>query len=417
MTRLLLVIVISLGISFLCSILEAVLLSITHSYVAVLKTHGRRAGTLLGRMRENIDEPIAAILTLNTIAHTIGAALSGAIALQVFGSRWVAAFSAVLTLAILVFSEILPKTIGATYWQTLAPYAAQVLRVLIVVLKPVLIPLAWFNRLIRPRRAQAPTVSRAEIEVLAELGRREGSIDEEEWQIVTNVINLDRVRVAEVMTPRTRMIAVPVEAGVEGAKAAILEHGHMRLPVYEGAVDDVVGIVLGRDLWRAIEQGETDLREVMRAPLFVPATKPVEDLIRELRVAQINMVIVVDEFGGTAGIATMEDLIEEIVGEIRDEHETPAEPFEEVRPGEYRLAGTLALREAGERLGITLPEETYDTVGGFVFGELGRLPMVGDEVTIDGGAFRVSAVQDRGVARVTFRAAPRPPAGDASAGE
>src|SRR5690606_10712465 len=134
MTTLIIVITVSLAISFMCSILEAVLLSVSHSYVAVLQEEGHPAGALLARMRSNIDEPIAAILTLNTIAHTIGAAVGGAMALEVFGSKWVAAFSAVLTLLILILSEILPKTIGATLWQQLAPAAARVLRVMIVVM-------------------------------------------------------------------------------------------------------------------------------------------------------------------------------------------------------------------------------------------------------------------------------------------
>src|SRR5690606_12393180 len=141
MSTLLLVVGISLAVSFLCSILEAVLLSISHSYVGVLQERDHPAGNLLAGMRRNIEQPIAAILTLNTIAHTVGAAMGGAIALEVFGSKWVALFSVVLTFVILVFSEILPKTIGATYWQTLAPYAAYVLRFMIVVMKPVLIPL------------------------------------------------------------------------------------------------------------------------------------------------------------------------------------------------------------------------------------------------------------------------------------
>src|SRR5690606_28538568 len=172
LTALIFVIVIGLIISFTCSILEAVLLSISHSHVALMQERGERAGDLMARMRANLDEPIAAILTLNTIAHTISASVGGAYALRLWGETWIALFSAALTLAILVVSEILPKTIGATYWKRLAAPTAYVLRVLIVVLKPILIPLAWFNRLITPKGKKGPTVSRAEIEILAEIGRR-----------------------------------------------------------------------------------------------------------------------------------------------------------------------------------------------------------------------------------------------------
>ncbi len=401
MTTLFLVIGFSLAISFLCSILEAVLLSISHAFVGVLQDRGERAGALLARMRENIDEPIAAILTLNTIAHTVGASVGGALALQVFGNEWIALFSAVLTLAILVLSEILPKTIGATYWQQLAPPTAYVLRFLTVVMRPILIPLSLINRMISPRGERAPTVSRAELEVLAEIGRREGTIDEDEWQVVSNVMNLDSIHVGEVMTPRASVIAVPVEATVEEAMEVMLDEGHLRVPVYEGTIDHVVGILLARDLWRADREGVKEAREAMRAPQFVPVTKPVEDLIREMRTARIKMAVVLDEFGGTAGIVTLEDLIEEIVGEIQDEHEQEPLDFEH-GPEEVRVEGGVALWEVNERLGLQLPEEMYDTIGGYIFGQLGRIGHDGDEVQVEGGTFRVVSMDGRRIARVAF---------------
>jgi CBS domain containing-hemolysin-like protein len=402
MGALFLVIGLSLAISFLCSILEAVLLSITHSYVGVLQERGSRAGMLLARMHGSIDEPIAAILTLNTIAHTVGAAVGGALALQVFGNEWIALFSAALTLAILVFSEILPKTLGASYWQALAVPVAYVLRVLIIVLRPVLIPLAWFNRLIAPRGRRRPRITRAELEVLAEIGRTEGTIDEEEWQVVTNVINLDQIRVAHVMTPRTAIVAVPVTAGLDGAKRIFLDEGHSRIPVYGESLDAIEGVLLARDAWRAIEQGITDLREVMREPRFVPERKSVEDLIREMRQERINLAIVVDDYGGTAGLVTLEDLLEEIVGEIQDEYDIEPAPFETTIQGEIRIDGQVPIWEVEERFGLTLPEEHYETVAGLIMHQLGRIARVDDEVTVTGGRFKVVEMEGRRIARVAF---------------
>ncbi len=402
MVSLITVIGISLVISFICSILEAVLLSLTPAYIAVLEERGEGAGALLARLRARIDEPIAAILTLNTIAHTVGAALGGALALQVFGNEWIALFSALLTLAILVVSEILPKTVGAAYWQSLAIPSAYLLRGMIFVMKPILVPLALLNRLIAPRGVPQPTVSREELEVLAQIGRREGTLEEDEWQVVANVMGLGEVRASEVMTPRTQVVAVPVEAGVEGAKAAMLEDGHLRLPVYEGTIDNVVGILLARDLWRADRDGEDDLRAIMRPAKFIPESKPVEALIREMRRERLKMAIVVDEFGGTAGLVTLEDLIEEIVGEIQDEHEVELPDFEEVAEGECRVAGGAAVWEVNERFELRLPEDLYDTIGGYIFGQLGRVARVGDEVDVDGGRFRVLAMDGRRIDRVAF---------------
>jgi putative hemolysin len=407
MTTLLAVIGISLSISFVCSILEAVLLSISHSYVAVLQERGHPTGRLLARMRENIDEPIAAILTLNTIAHTVGASMGGALALEVFGDRWIALFSAVLTLAILVFSEILPKTIGATWWQGLAPAAAQVLRWMILLMKPILIPLAVFNRLITPKSKRGSTVSRAELEVLAEIGRREGTIDQAEWEVMTNVMNLDEVTVGQVMTPRTRIVAIPIQSSLDEAQGVMLEEGRLRLPVYDGSIDRVVGVVLARDLWRAVREGVTELRDVTRDPTFVPESKAVEDLIREMRLQRIKMAIVLDEFGGTAGLVTLEDLIEEIVGEIQDEHEQEPLPFEEQLEGEVRMSGAVPVSEVNERFDLRLPEDQYETLGGYLFGMLGRIAQVGDEVLVPAGILRVIAMDGRRIDRIAFVPAPK----------
>jgi CBS domain containing-hemolysin-like protein len=400
MTALILVITVSLSVSFVCSVLEAVLLSVSQAYVALLEEKGNAAGAIWATLRRDIDEPIAAILTLNTIAHTVGAAVSGAMALQVFGSTWMAAFSAVLTLLILVLSEIIPKTIGARHWQRLAPLSAHVLRVMIVALRPVLVPLSVINRLVGAGGHGQKSISRAELEILAEIGRREGQIDDAEWRVVTNMLRLREVMVSEVMTPRTAIVAVPVSATAEEAQAVMLNTGFLRIPVHADDIDQVVGVLLARDLWRGIRAGAEGITTLFREPLFVPQTRPVEDLIADMRRQRIKMAIVLDEYGGTAGLVTLEDLVEEIVGEIQDEHEVDMVPFERISATEMHAAGGVAIASLSERLDAELPIEDYDTIGGYVFGALGRLPHVGDIVTFDGGRIEVLAMDKRRVARV-----------------
>ena len=405
MSTLIWILVATLATSFLCSILEAVFLSVTHSFVALLKGTGEWAGEWLEHAQKNVEEPIAAILTLNTIAHTVGATMGGAVALQVFGSAWVAAFSAALTLAILVFTEIVPKTLGATYWKQLAKPSAYVIRGMIIVMKPVLVPLGWLSRIITPN-TERPTISRAELEVLAEIGRREGALDEDEWKVVSNVIRLDEVSVGEVMTPRTDMIAIASAATVQEAQETMLRTGHLRLPVYEGSVDKIVGVVLGRDVWRAHRDGLTRLDDVMRPVPFAPASKAVEDLIPEMRQQRTKMAIVVDEFGGTAGLVTLEDLIEEIIGEIQDEHEAD-EPvdFQVLFGGRLRVWGGTTLRAASDRLGLAPSEEEeegYDTLAGFVFGRLNRIPVVGDQIEVASGSLRVTHMKGRRIEYLLF---------------
>ena len=405
MTTLFWVLGTTLATSFLCSVLEAVLLSLTHSHIALMQEQGNWAGDWFAQAQKKIDEPIAAILTLNTIAHTVGAALGGAIAAEVFGSAWIGVFSAVLTFTILLFTEIVPKTAGATYWKELATPTAYILRGMVVLMKPIIVPLGFLSRLITSNTAR-PTVSRAELEVLAGIGLREGTLDEDEWQVVSNVIRLDEVSVAEVMTPRTDMVAVSADATVDEAISVMLDEGHLRIPVYEGSLDRVVGVLLARDLWRAQRDGAENIAGIVRAVPFAPASKPVEDLIPEMRRQRTKMAIVVDEFGGTAGLVTLEDLIEEIIGEIQDEHEADEpEAFQELAGGRVRIWGGVALREASERLGFepTDEEEEYDTLGGFVFGRLNRIPVVGDQIELERGSLRVVKMRGRRVEYLLFQ--------------
>ena len=401
--QLLAILAIALSVSFLCSILEAVLLSVTHGYVQVLRDGGSRAGEYLHRMHHRVDEPIAAILALNTIANTFGAAMGGALAYELFGEAWMAAFSAALTLAILLFSEILPKTLGATLWPRLAPLTAYVLRSLIFLMKPIILPLTLYARLITPRQGRPSAVTRSELRILARIGRKEGTIDEDEWRAVSSVMTLDEVPVGEVMTPRTDMVAIPLEATVEEAKSVMIETGHLRLPVFEESLDRIVGILLARDLWRADQEGVREIRSIVRPIQFAPVTKPVDDLIQEMRTVRVKMVIVVDEFGGTAGLVTLEDLLEEIVGEIQDEHEEDEPPgFTCLDSGEIRVHGGVSLREAVDYMGLSLPDDDYDTVAGFVFGRLNRIPRVGDQVEVEGGVFRVVRMRGRRIEFLLF---------------
>ena len=305
-------------------------------------------------------------------------------------------------MAVLVFSEIIPKTIGATFWKRLARPTAHLVRVMVVLMKPVLVPLGYLSRWIKPRRTRQATISRAEIEALAEIGHREGAIDEDEFQVMSKVMQLDEIAVSEVMTPRIDIVAVPVGASVAEAMDVMLDRGKLRLPVYEEDLDQIVGILLARDLWKAARDGREVIREVMRPVQFAPATKAVEDLIREMRAQRTKMAIVLDEFGGTAGLVTLEDLIEEIVGEFQDEHETdePTE-FRDMGDGRTVIWGGTPVKDVEDRLGIELGED-FDTIGGHVFGALDRVGKVGDSVRAGSGEFRVLKVSRRRIEYVVF---------------
>jgi CBS domain containing-hemolysin-like protein len=246
------------------------------------------------------------------------------------------------------------------------------------------------------------------LEVLAEIGRREGTIDQDELRVMRNVINLHTVKVGAVMTPRTDIVAVPVSAGLETAKATMLEAAHSRIPVFEESLDHIVGILRARDLWRAIQRGATDLRSIVKAPRFVPENNMVEQVLEDMRADRFKMAIVIDEFGGTAGLVTLEDLLEEIVGYIHEDYPEYKPPFEWLSEGSARMSGSVAIREVNERLGLDLPEDGLSTIAGYVTQELGRIGLENDVVDVPGGRFVVVEVDERRIEGLLFQPTKEP---------
>jgi len=270
------------------------------------------------------------------------------------------------------------------------------------VMRPILAPLTLLGRLLTPKGKRAPNIGRGEFKVLADIARREGVIDEDEWRVVQNVVNLDRVAVRETMTARTMVVAIPVLATIEQAKSLMLDEGHSRLPVYDGTIDHVVGVLFARDLWRADRDGVKELRSLMRQPHFVPASRPVDDFLSEMRAEKMKLAIVIDEFGGTAGLVTLEDLVEEIVGSFEDERDIEHLRFEEIGDLEVRIDGSVPISEINERLSLGIPKDIHRTIGGYLCGQLGRIARVGDEVKVENGRFLVLEMDRQRVDRVAF---------------
>jgi len=311
----------ALGVSFLCSMLEATLLSVSHSYIAVLERKGIKTGKILRYYKEDIDRPLSAILSLNTIAHTVGAAGVGAQAQIVFGDAYVAISSAVLTFLILVLSEIIPKTIGATYWRSLAPFAARALRVMMALLYPFVLMSEAITRILSEEK-QGPSFSREEFGALAERGVEEGIFEEKESRIFKNLIRFSSLRVKDIMTPRTVVVGFDYDATVGEVTENIEQLHFSRLPIYGEERDEITGYVLKNDLLLMMARGEMDLpmRELQRNILIVPELTQLQDFFERLMKKQEHIAVVVDEYGGFAGVVTMEDLVETLLGmEIIDE--------------------------------------------------------------------------------------------------
>jgi CBS domain containing-hemolysin-like protein len=241
-----------------------------------------------------------------------------------------------------------------------------------------------------------------ELEMLLTQSYEHGLLGEEPVEMIRGVFHLSETSAAEIMTPRTEVVALPVETSLEHAADFILDQGHSRYPLYQESLDHVVGVILARDVWRALRNGGGTLSGIMREATFVPDTKSIEELLRDMQDEQSHMAVVVDEFGGTAGIVTIEDVVEEIVGEIEDELDIAQPDFEEKPNGEIEFGGRKSISELNDRYDLGLPDEDYTTVGGFVLGRLGRIARVADEVSIRGGRLRVVAMKGRRVERLAL---------------
>lgn len=346
----------ALAVSFLCSILEAVLLSATPTYARSLAAEQPALASRVEALKSDVDRPLAAILTLNTFAHTLGAAGAGAQAAAVFGSAYLTAFSVVLTVAILLLTEIVPKTLGATYWRGLLPFAARVLPPLIVAMAPLVAVSRWISRRLQGGAAHG-VVSRDEIVAMADMGAEQGVIEDRERRILEHLLRFRTLDADDVMTPRTVVVGFPHQATIGEAVAAGMPFS--RLPLYDGDLDHVTGYVLEDDIREAHAAGRVaePLDALRRDVLTVPGPMALPDLFDHLLARREHLALVVDEYGGTAGIVTMEDVVETLLGlEILDETDDAADMQTMARQRWARRAARLGV-------GTTRADGTPDPAG------------------------------------------------------
>ena len=334
MTALLFFFFLSIAFSFLCSILEAVLLSVTPRYIKDQQNKGTRTGELLAMYKEDIDRPLSAILTLNTIAHTVGAIGVGAKAGEVFGAHYFSVFgiemsyesiiAVIMTLAILILSEIIPKTIGANNWKALSPFTVKIIRILIFILAP----LVWVSQLITrslKKEKERSILSRSDIMQMTVEGELSGVLAESESTIIKNLLALSQKTVRDIMTPRSVAFMANKDLKVEEFIALDDSKVHSRVPVYGADKDDVVGVVLKDDVFLASSEGKNELplTELMRDVESIPDTTGLDYFFSRLTKGNSHLFMVKDEFGNVIGLVTMEDLFEAMLGhQIVDESDT-----------------------------------------------------------------------------------------------
>jgi CBS domain containing-hemolysin-like protein len=384
-----------LVVSFMCSIFESVLLSLTRPQIEVLGRRHRRAAQLLSTFKENMDVPIAAILILNTAAHTIGAAVAGASYSDVFdaGTLWI--FSIIFTLAVLLLTEIIPKTLGVSYATLIAAPVAHGIQLLTVLLKPLVAVSEAISRSLR-RGTVVPVTSSEEIRLLAWLGHLRGAVGPLTAGMIVGATQLRHLHADDIMLPRENVRFLSADMSREQVVAYIRESGHSRFPFSPtGNFDDVAGVILVKDLLYWMLQNdapEIDWSALLQESLVVPNSVPLPQLLKTYQETQRHLAVVVDEYGSVEGIVTLEDVLEEIVGDIRDESDIPVEEFLDKPDGTLIVRGNVDMRKLCTRLGITWdPELEVSTVSGLVTEILERIPVAGD--TVEWNDYRIEVLR------------------------
>ena len=332
MTLLITYAVLSIVFSFVCSILEAVLLCVTPTFISVNKKEGKSFANKLERMKKDVDKPLIAILTLNTVAHTVGAIMVGTEAKQVFNDDGNGVFivSAIMTILILVASEIIPKTIGATYWKKLAPASAMILSGMILFFKwtGVIWILQLFTKLFGKGAHGESVVSREDFSAMADIAKEEGVFEESESKVIKNLLNFKSILAQDVMTPRTVMKIADEQISVKNFYEANKNLRFSRIPIYQEKPDNIIGYVLKDDIYKQLAEGQDKmiLSELKRKILVVNRTIPIPDLFEKFIAEKEHIALVVDQYGSVSGTVTMEDVIETLLGlEIMDESDTDAD--------------------------------------------------------------------------------------------
>jgi len=397
---------VALVVSFMCSIFESVLLSLSHAQVEVLASKGTRSGRILKGFKERIDIPISAILITNTAAHTIGTAVAGASYSDVFSPETLWIFTVVFTIVVLLFTEIIPKTLGVAYARQLAKPVAFGIRALAALLRPLVLASEVISLSLRRDKA-GPVTSLDEIRLLATIGHSEGVVGKQTAEIIVGASHLRKLTASNVVVPRKDVVHLSHDDTPQQVLQMINESGFSRFPYTStGDIDDVVGVVFAKEVLSQLvgtASTEIDWQKLVHDPIVAPESVALDSLLRTFRATRRHMALIVDEYGDFQGIVTLEDVLEEVVGEIFDESDIPREDLWQRPDGMLRAFGTAELHRICRMLSIELPDDVeVATVGGLFSEMLGRIPVHGDMIEWQGYRLTVLSAGRRGAELVTI---------------
>lgn len=385
----LITIIILLAMSAFFSSSETALTTVSTIRLKSLADNGSKNAKLVLTLKENPDKMLSAILIGNNIVNIAASSITTIFFQQMWGSWAISIGSGALTLLVLVFGEITPKTAATGYADKFSLFVAKPIWFLTKVLTPIIVVINFLASCIMKLfriniNGKESTFTEEELRTIMDVSHEEGVIEEEEREMINNVFDFGEAEAKEIMIPRIDMCMINVDASYDELLEIFKENRYTRLPVYQDSTDNVIGIINIKDLILYRSGDKFDIRDYLRDVYYTYEYKKLDELMAEMRKDSVNITIVLDEYGAAVGLITIEDLLEEIVGEIRDEYDYDEEDsFKEIAPNEYLVDGQTKLDDVNDALDLSLTSEDYDSIGGYIIGSLDRLPIMGDTVETD----------------------------------
>lgn len=389
---------------FSCS--ETALTTVNRIRVRTMIEEGNKKAVILSKVLDDSGKMLSAILIGNNIVNISSSSIATVLATELFGSIGAGIATGIITLLVLIFGEITPKTLATLHAETISLHVSGIIYTLMVALTPVIyivnkLALGVLKLMRVNPNGKPATITETELRTIVEVGHEEGILESEEHRLINNVFDFGDARAKDVMVPRIDMTAISVDITYQELLDIFEEFRYTRLPVYESTTDNVIGIINMKDILLYKKDTDFCIRDYLRDAFYTYESKRLSELMLEMRKTAVNIVIVLDEYGATAGLITLEDLLEEIVGEIRDEYDGDEEDvFTPVADNEYEADGQIKLGDLNELLESSFSSEDYDSLGGYIMENLDRLPKEGDSITVDGFLFRVKALDKNRIKRV-----------------
>lgn len=404
----LIILVVLLFLSAFFSSTETALTAIEKAKVRRLVEEKKRGAARLEKLLSEPQRFLATILLGNNLVNILATALATDLSIKAFDSAGIGIATGLMTFLILVFGEITPKTLAIRHAEKVALLGAEPVYVLGIVLYPLARLFIGISQIFMRILGESafhgePFLTQEEIKAMIKLGEEEGVIEKGERELIHSVFEFGETIVREIMVPRTDMVCLSADVSVEEAIKVALDKGFSRIPVYEGNIDNIIGVFYLKDAIAEVRKGRggRNVSEIARSAYFVPEAKKIDELLRELQKYKVHMAIVLDEYGGTSGLVTIEDILEEIVGEIFDEYDVAKPLVQHLKEGKLRIDARLDLGRAEKLLNITFPEDAdYDTIGGFVYDLFGRIPVQGEKLDYNGWEFVVEKVEGKRISKI-----------------